>query len=61
MARDRGVHPGLLRRHFGDSGTGAELPYRLRQDLKLEEQRKAAAELAKMRRELPKKPPKRPA
>lgn len=56
--RDRGVHPDLLRRHFGDAGTGADIPDRLRRELEREERRKAAAELAKMRRALPKKPPK---
>jgi len=60
MSRDRGVHPDLMRRHFGDAGTGATLPAWKRRELELDAKREAAAKLAKLQRALPKKPPRKP-
>ena len=53
--RDRGVHPDLLRRHFGEPGAALnpEQKRRIAEREKLE----AAAKLARMRRGLPKRPP----
>jgi hypothetical protein len=53
--RDKGVHPDLLRRHFGEQG--ADLTPLQKRLIAERERRKAAGKLAKMRRELPKKPP----
>lgn len=63
MARDRGVHGNLLQRKFGSEGTGSDLTRHQRaaeRQEALRKQRADVAELERLRRTKPLKPPGRP-